>query len=79
MTEEQAQAIAEHYVTQQAIDKCAVVSIRRIRNAEIKDRLAIGDEWCVQFRFDDDDEVSSSYALVIVDDATAEPRFFDCL
>jgi hypothetical protein len=81
MTEEQAKRIALDFVAQSDLDPCEFDSIQRFPKSALGAVTTNGDEWVVRFAFELPDDVacSTEMALVIVDDATGEPRLLDSL
>ena len=82
MTEEQVRQIAQQYVFDNSLDKCSIEAVRRTNRSEIEHPITKGDEWVVQFRFDDCNEeegVFANPAIVIIDDATGEPQLLESL
>ncbi len=79
MTEDQVRKIAENLAVEQSLDACKIVAVRHCKRSEISEPKTVGDEWVVQFQFECDEDVSSNYALAIVDDANEEAHFFDSL
>jgi hypothetical protein len=79
MTEEEVRQIAQEFVVNQGLGKCSVISVRRFCRADIPNPSTIGDEWVIQFQFENDGTYAPECALVIVDDATGEPTPFETL
>lgn len=79
MTKDQVQRIAEQFVADQSLSSCKVVSVYRSAGSAAGHTAAIGGEWMVQFVFDCDEDVSASYALVVVDDVTGKPQLIEGL
>ena len=81
MTEDQVIQIAQQYVIDNSLDKCSFEAVRRFKQGEIPEPTTIGDKWVVQFRIEEneDEGISGIRTLVIVDDATGEPQFFETM
>jgi hypothetical protein len=81
MTEEQAKRIALDFVAQSDLDPCEFDSIQRFPKSALAAATTNGDEWVVRFAFELPDDVacSTEMALVIIDDATGEPRLLESL
>ncbi len=81
MTEGQAKQIALDFVAKSNLDSCEFDSIQRFPRSTITTSHSQGDEWVVRFAFELPDDVacSTEMAIVLVDDATGEPRLLESL
>jgi hypothetical protein len=81
MTEEQAKQVALDFVAKSNLDHCEFDSIQHFPDAALNMPGLLGDEWVVRFAFELPDDVacSSEAAIVLVDDATGEPRLLESL
>ncbi len=81
MTENQAKQIAFDFVAKSNLDPCEFDSIQRFPKSSLETTTPSGDEWVVRFVFELPDDVacSTEMAIVLVDDASGEPRLFDSL
>ena len=81
MTEDQAKRIAFDFVAKSNPDPCEFDSIQRFRKSSLETTTSGGDEWVVRFVFELPDDVacSTEVAIVLVDDASGEPRLCDSL
>jgi hypothetical protein len=81
VTEDQAKQIAFDFVAKSNLDPCEFDSIQRFSKSSLETTTPGGDEWVVRFVFELPDDVacSTEVAIVLVDDASGEPRLFDSL
>jgi hypothetical protein len=81
MTEDQAKRIALDFVSKSNLEPCAFDSIQRFPHSDLTTSVSPGDEWVVRFAFDLPDDVacSTEMAIVLIDDATGEPRLLESL
>jgi hypothetical protein len=81
VTEDQAKRIALDFVAKSNLDRCEFDSIQRLPKSSLEATTQGGDEWIVRFVFELPDDVacSTEMAMVLVDDASGEPRLFDSL
>lgn len=81
ITEEQARQIAQQFVADNSLEKCTIEAVLQLSRSE-NDDPKIGEcvDWVVHFRSicDDEDEMPYWY-IVVIDDKTGEPRFFETL
>jgi hypothetical protein len=69
------------FVSRSNLDHCQFDSIQRFSDSTLNPSTSSSDEWVVRFAFDLPDDVacSSEMAVVLVDDATGEPRLLESL
>jgi hypothetical protein len=81
MTEDQAKRIALDFVSRSDLDHGELASIQRFPDSTLILPDSSGDEWVVRFAFELPDDVacSTEMAIVLVDDATGEPRLLEGL
>lgn len=81
MTEDQAKRIAFDFVATANLDRCDFDSIQRFPKSSLEPTTPGGDEWVVRFVFELPHDVacSTEMAIVLVDDASGEPRLFESL
>jgi hypothetical protein len=81
MTEDQVKRIALDFVSKSDIDPCEFDSIQRLPRSTRATSGLPGDDWVVRFAFELPDDVacSTETAIVLVDDATGEPRLLESL
>jgi hypothetical protein len=79
MTEDEARTIAQDYVINKSLDRCFVASVRKFSRADVRSPWTIGDEWVIQFQFENDGSYAAEYTSVMVDDATGEARLMEHL
>ncbi len=70
VTESEVREVALRYIVEQRLDSCDIVSIERFCRNRISQPKTIGDEWVVQLQFDNGEDVSTHFAMIIIDDAT---------
>lgn len=70
MTENEVREAAKKCVSDQQLDPCRIVSVRRFAREEIGRPTTVGDEWVVQLQFEANENMSDHFGMVIVDDAT---------
>ena len=81
MTADQAKQIALEFVAGSNLDPCEFDSIQRVPETAPKTLDSQRDEWVVRFAFELPGDVacSTEVAIVLVDDATGEPRLLEGL
>ena len=81
MTEDQAKRIALDFIAKSDLDACVLDSIERFPKSPVEATPARGDEWVVRFVFELPNEVacSTEMAIVLIDDASGEPRLCESL
>jgi hypothetical protein len=81
MTEAQAKQIALDFVAASPLDPCEFDSIERLPRSTLPAPGSRGDEWVVRFAFELPEDVacSTEMAIVLIDDATGEPRLLESL
>jgi hypothetical protein len=81
VTEDQAKRIAFDFVAKSNLDPCEFDSIQRFSQSSLGIPNSTNDEWVVRFTFELPEDVacSTELAIVLVDDATGEPRLFESL